>query len=217
MKKLVGVVALALILCGTIDSEAGLVQTTWTATYDTAVVSSIASTHFTIGETFSVTATYDDAGAGYIIWGDGADGRANFGSNDDTNGGSSGIYGSYTSFSNANFLVTNSNWDDYLSDARHFDSFQNFSKVGIISSSYPFLQTQFDGVRLYAKAGSSPSFRIMEMTDDSSSSDVGGFSIISIETAQLTPGPVPEPATMLLMGTGIAGLVGSRVRRNKKG
>lgn len=30
------------------------------------------------------------------------------------------------------------------------------------------------------------------------------------------PAPVPEPATMLLFGTGIAGLVGSRIRQKKK-
>lgn len=29
------------------------------------------------------------------------------------------------------------------------------------------------------------------------------------------PNPVPEPATMLLFGTGVAGLAGSRFRRRK--
>ncbi|MBC8317402.1 MAG: PEP-CTERM sorting domain-containing protein [Desulfobulbaceae bacterium] len=32
----------------------------------------------------------------------------------------------------------------------------------------------------------------------------------------LDPAPVPEPTTILLFGTGLAGLAGSRIRRKKK-
>ena len=41
-------------------------------------------------------------------------------------------------------------------------------------------------------------------------------SISDFAVAGLDVSPIPEPATMLLFGTGIAGLVGSRLRRKKK-
>ena len=34
--------------------------------------------------------------------------------------------------------------------------------------------------------------------------------------ADLTSAPIPEPITILLFGTGVVGLVGSRLRRKKK-
>ena len=36
-------------------------------------------------------------------------------------------------------------------------------------------------------------------------------------TTHTTPTPTPEPATMLLFGTGLAGLAGWRKRRNSQG
>lgn len=42
----------------------------------------------------------------------------------------------------------------------------------------------------------------------------GNFNSVQLATPQSTP--VPAPATMLLLGTGIAGLVGSRIRRKKQ-
>jgi len=41
-----------------------------------------------------------------------------------------------------------------------------------------------------------------------------GLSHISFWTSSQTP--VPEPTTMLLMGTGLAGLAGTTLRRKKK-
>ncbi len=39
------------------------------------------------------------------------------------------------------------------------------------------------------------------------------FDMISLDAS---PAPIPEPATMLLFGTGLAALVGNRIRRKKK-
>lgn len=43
-----------------------------------------------------------------------------------------------------------------------------------------------------------------------------GDRLFSVSEIQAYGAPVPEPATMLLFGTGIAGLVGSRLKRKKK-
>ena len=38
----------------------------------------------------------------------------------------------------------------------------------------------------------------------------------NIDNLDVAPAPIPEPATMLLFGTGLVGLVGSRLRKKKK-
>jgi len=38
----------------------------------------------------------------------------------------------------------------------------------------------------------------------------------AVLSGEFTPEPVPEPTTMLLLGSGLAGLIGNRIRRKKK-
>lgn len=44
----------------------------------------------------------------------------------------------------------------------------------------------------------------------------GHYNGLAVRSGQVSVAPVPEPATMLLFGTGIAGLAGTRLRRKKK-
>lgn len=53
------------------------------------------------------------------------------------------------------------------------------------------------------------------VTGDDQRTDLGLDGIL-LDVAGAGTTPTPEPATMLLFGTGLVGLVGSRIRKKKK-
>ena len=87
----------------------------------------------------------------------------------------------------------------------------------VLSGSFSVDPTKTYGIRLavntYSSGGSVADF---SGTGTFEFTDLGGASFNSDSGTFLTAAPVPVPASMLLFGTGIAGLLGTRIRRKKK-
>lgn len=82
-----------------------------------------------------------------------------------------------------------------------------YTTTGLGQSSYPegYLSLNFSGIASYAT---------FDFTSDFGRYIIDNFEGTFGSTEDISP--VPEPATMLLLGIGIAGLAGARFRRKKK-
>ncbi len=99
----------------------------------------------------------------------------------------------------------------------------SFNLVSLLGVTYPYdgLTTGADGMTAnktiafvsYNNHADSGAYQAWEtMNNSESRSYVGSF---LVKNSTPAPAPVPEPATMLLLGTGLVGLVGTKIRKKK--
>ncbi len=92
-----------------------------------------------------------------------------------------------------------------MNEVSRTDSYLSFAGFGTISGN------GFDNTS-YSWSFSADSSHSWSFSADSTGGNFGAFS----STLTARAAPVPEPSTMLLVGTGLIGIVGSRMRKKKQ-
>ncbi len=202
------------------QSNATSMVATWEATVGT-VNGTLAQSIWNIGDTIQFQVTYDDEGTNYHEYSDGANGIAELGRGDDTIEQTITLPSSsdYYFYSDAGFTFDQNTLDfiaqvddsgvrndaetyqndEYLFSYYSADSFGASLWSSEIAYSYMAgLVFDANGMRVYNRVY----FSDLTYTVAAASQDPAA--------------PVPEPATMLLFGTGLVGFAGYKKRQSKR-
>jgi hypothetical protein len=210
------------------SAQASIITQTYEVTLPTA------SGLYSAGHVFQITATYDDAGATYHVWGDGLNNIGELGNGDDFLSYTGYLSGDYLFVSDASISIAGLNalpaglspFDPYSQNYANVLAFRDPAVDGVLMISTRVDDLYFD-LRLFAPgydASAFPkgaaSFLLYQAYQNEGSGLWGGdfiataWSTPASDTVTLTT--VPEPATLALLAMGLLGMVGSQALRRER-